>query len=245
MNWDIDTFAKQSTNSLEVVGTEVAVFRSAKQAQLAIRKASEAGADLRGLRVIGSDLQSVLFIEGKVTTFKHLLSGMMSGLWISLFFAFGYTLLSTQVNTLVISLILAAGLFGGLTRGAIGIVTGRAAHQFITQKGLVAARYAITAERNIDYFKQVFTSVPGNLLRPETISQGSSFATNQMGAPTVQGREPSPADSENEVAKETSVKPTPVHLAPPQYGVRLPASEELPQAESGQTNPPSPTDEAH
>ncbi|MDO5060224.1 MAG: hypothetical protein Q4D73_01180 [Actinomycetaceae bacterium] len=221
MNWDIDSFAKQGTDNLEVTGTEVAVFRSAQYAQAAIRSASAAGADLRGLKVVGSDLRSVLYIEGRVTTFKHLLSGLMSGLWISLLVAFGYAVLWTQVSVLVLGLILAAGIFGGLTFASLGLVTGSAAHRFMTQKGLVASRYAIVADRDAQKFIQFFASTPGNLLRPETALQ--QLAVTQ---PVVDS-EGAGADSISETKPVAEAKPqSAVELAPPQYGVRLPAPEQ-------------------
>lgn len=223
MNWDIDSFAKQGTDNLEVTGTEVAVFRSAQYAQAAIRNASATGADLRGLKVVGSDLRSVLYIEGRVTTFKHLLSGLMSGLWIALLFSFGYAVLWTQVSVLVLILILAAGIFGGLSFAAFGLVTGSAAHRFMTQKGLVASRYAIVADRDAQKFIQFFASTPGNLLRPETALQQLAVT------PHTSDSEGAGFDSSLETKPAAEAKPqSAVQLAPPQYGVRLPVSEQTP-----------------
>lgn len=220
MKWDVDAFNEKTRNLLEVKGAEVAVFRTAAHTQAAIKFASEQGVEVAGLRVIGTDLQSVMFIESKVSAVKHLLSGAMSGLWIGALLAFGYSVLSAQVNLLILFLIGLAGLTGGLTLNTVGLITGSAKHQFITQKGLVAARYAIMAENHIPQYIQFFAAVPGNLLVPEV-------GLGQAGA----GAQPNSAPLVSAVPQDTVIPEGGVSAAEsaadwaaeePKYGVRLP-----------------------
>ncbi|EEH63743.1 hypothetical protein HMPREF0044_0762 [Gleimia coleocanis DSM 15436] len=227
MNWDVDAFNDKSKSLLEITGSEVAVFRTPQQTQAAIKFASERGVDVSGLRVVGTDLSSVTYIESRVTAAKHLLSGVMTGMWFAVIFTFGYSVMWSELNPLILGLIILASVLGGVTFNSITLATGSARNRFITQKGLVAARYAILAETHIPQYTQFFASVPGNLLRPETVVAPDqpevTSQPNMTDLPLTSGSVP------------CSQKPSEYGSRPdeqPRYGVRLPVSEEQDSADS-------------
>lgn len=232
MNWNVDADEVGIDLSLRAEGTKIAVFRSSAQVAEALRKASDAGLDLTGVRIVGDNLRTVTEILGRVTVSRHLLRSALGGVWYSVLFSLLAFIFYPQVQTVALVLIGFAGILAGLTLGMWTWFFGNGAKQFRSQKGLVPSSFTLVADGNISQLAGFFASAPGNLLRPEqvlSVPEGglSAPAANVAVQPELP-IQPVPAVAVERVAPEA--------LEPPQYGVRL---SQVPEVAAGDSVAPN------
>lgn len=217
MKWNVDADEVGIDLQLRADGVRLAVFRSRQEVGQALRQAAEAGVDLAGVRVVGSDLRVVTEILGSVTLSRHVARASFGGLWYAVLLSLLLFLFYPQVNVAALVLLGAGGLLAGLTVGSVTWFFGNGSKQFRTHRGLVPSAYTLVADENIPQLSGFFTSIPGNLLRPEQVSSVSEDAANSLEEVESSTQSTPVASSEGEEAEI---------LEPPQYGVRLPHSAE-------------------
>ncbi|EPD30909.1 general stress protein [Gleimia europaea] len=181
-------------------GTEVASYRTYAEAQAAVDHLSDQAFDVRGLAIVGTDLQLVERITGRLTWGKVLWDGFLSGIWLGLFIGLFSALWSPNASVAIVLVGMAMGAVFGMTLASVPYAFTRGKRDFTSATQVVASRYAILAKEGAVDFRQVLRSTPGNLTR-----------------------DPQPTHAVEDLSKPSAFGSRPGEQ--PKYGVRLSPSE--------------------
>lgn len=129
-------------------GFAVAAYPTYLQAQNAVEYLSKSDFSIQDVTIVGSDLQMVERVTGRITLGKMIGGGAASGAWMGLFVGMLMSFFS-RVNGGVLLLILVAIAFGALMGAALGwlgfsLAKGR--RDFTTASQVVARRYDVLCE---------------------------------------------------------------------------------------------------
>lgn len=227
-------------------GTEVASYRTYAEAQAAVDHLSDQAFDVRGLAIVGTDLQLVERITGRLTWGKVLWDGFLSGIWLGLFIGLFSALWSPNASLAIVIVGMAMGAVFGMSLASVPYALSRGKRDFTSATQVVAARYAILAKEGAGEFRQVLRGTPGNLTRDpqptrpvEDLSKPSAFGSRPGEQPKY-GVRLSPSEREAHQARMQSgvggpESATPAPVAPESAGVAdaaEPAYGEVPESES-------------
>ncbi len=146
-------------NPISAAWNTVARFEDYASAQRAVDRLSDEGFPVEKLDLIGSEVQLIERVTGRLTTARSAAAGALSGLWIGLLIGL-FLGLFTDGNTWLGVIAAAAGL------GALwGAILGSAAHaakrgqrDFRSVRGLTAGRFDLIArEGTVDKARLILT----------------------------------------------------------------------------------------
>ena len=139
-------YGRLTVNPISVAWNTVARFDDYQSAQRAVDRLSDDGFPVEKLDIVGSDLQLVERVTGRLTKARAAAAGAVSGLWAGLLIGILFGLFTTGHAWLVM---VAAGIGLGVLWGAI---FGFAAHlatrgerDFSSLRGLSAGHYDLVA----------------------------------------------------------------------------------------------------
>jgi hypothetical protein len=127
--------------------TELANFPTYAGAQELVDRLSDAGFDVKRLRIVGNELRSVEQVTGRLTVGRAALLGAGSGAWFGLFIGLLFGLFSPGV--LWLSVLLAGLLIGagwGAIFGAVAQWATRGRRDFSSVKGVEASSYTVMVD---------------------------------------------------------------------------------------------------
>lgn len=156
----------------------VAHFGSYEEAQAAVDRLSDAGFPVQELDIVGSDLQLIERVTGRLTTGRAAAAGAASGAWMGLFVGLLLSLF-TSAHTAWFGLVLAAVVVGAIWGALLGFAAHaatRGRRDFASVRSIVAMRYDLiarggTAERARTMLQQ--TQHGGDLPGQQWPSQGA------------------------------------------------------------------------
>jgi hypothetical protein len=133
--------------STPVEYTELAQFPSYVSAQELVDRLSDAGFEVRRLRIVGNDVQTVEQVTGRLTIGKAALLGAASGAWFGLLIGllFGLFLPGVIWIAVLLSGLLIGAVWGAIF-GAIAHWTTRGRRDFSSVKALEASNYTVMVE---------------------------------------------------------------------------------------------------
>lgn len=164
-------------------GTEVASYRTYAEAQAAVDHLSDESYDVRELTIVGTDLQLVERITGRLTWGKVLWNGFLSGLWLGLFVAILFALWTPNGLWAIMLVGLGMGGIFGVILAAVPYAFRGGERDFTSATQVVASRYAVLARQGAEQFREVLRNTPGNLTslaqRPVAyLSKSTPFGSN-------------------------------------------------------------------
>jgi hypothetical protein len=127
--------------------TELAKFDDYASAQALVDKLSDAGFEVKRLRIVGNDLHSVEQVTGRLTVGRAALLGAGSGAWFGVFIGLFFGLFSPGaiwISVLIAGLLIGAG--WGAIFGAIAQWATRGRRDFSSVKVFEAASYTVMVE---------------------------------------------------------------------------------------------------
>ena len=127
--------------------TELAKFDDYASARALVDKLSDAGFEVRRLRIVGNDLHSVEQVTGRLTVGRAAMLGAVSGAWFGVLIGLFFGLFSPGV--VWISVLLAGLLIGagwGAIFGAVAHWTTRGRRDFTSVKVFEASSYTVMVE---------------------------------------------------------------------------------------------------
>ena len=127
--------------------TELAQFQDYGSAQALVDKLSDAGFEVRRLRIVGNDLRSVEQVTGRLTVGRAALLGAGSGAWFGVLIGLIFGLFSP--GAVWISVLLAGVLIGagwGAIFGAVAHWATRGRRDFTSVKVFEASSYTVMVE---------------------------------------------------------------------------------------------------
>lgn len=129
-------------------GFAVAAYPTYLQAQRAVEHLTKNDFSVQDVTIVGSDLQMVERVTGKLTTGKMIGAGAASGAWMGLFVGMLMSFFS-QIQGGVLLLILVSILVGavfGSAMGWLGYSMARGRRDFTSSSQVVARRYELLCE---------------------------------------------------------------------------------------------------
>ena len=128
-------------------GFAVAAYPTYAQAAAAVEYLGQHDFSLQDVTIVGSDLQLVERVTGKLTAGKLAAAGAASGAWMGLFFGLVMTLFSEAPSVLgVIIFTVAAGALFGAIMGLVGYRMTKGRRDFTSASQVVARRYDVLCE---------------------------------------------------------------------------------------------------
>ncbi|MFC0678789.1 general stress protein [Lysobacter korlensis] len=127
--------------------TELAKFEDYGSAQALVDKLSDAGFEVRRLRIVGNDLHSVEQVTGRLTVGKAALLGAGSGAWFGVLIGLFFGLFSpgaSWISVLLAGLLIGAG--WGAIFGAVAHSMTRGRRDFTSVKVFEAASYTVMVD---------------------------------------------------------------------------------------------------
>lgn len=212
-------------------GVEVASYRTYVEAQAAVDHLSDEQFDVRGLCIVGTDLQLVERITGRLTWGKVLWNGMLSGLWLGLFVAILFALWTPNELLPIMLVGLGMGAVFGMTLSAVPYALRRGARDFTSATQVVAARYAVLAQDGVEEFRRALQNTPGNLTRVERPKP-----VEDLSKPTAFGSRP---DEKPKYGVRLSQQ-SPQGSAVDQAGRPVPGQQGMPQGDPTAQGRPAP-----
>lgn len=128
-------------------GFAVAAYPTYAQATAAVEYLGQHDFALADMTIVGSDLQLVERVTGKLTAGKLAAAGAASGAWMGLFFGLVMTLFS-EANSLMmlIAFTVAVGAVFGAIMGLVGYRMTKGRRDFTSASQVVARRYDVLCE---------------------------------------------------------------------------------------------------
>jgi hypothetical protein len=136
-----------TTEGTAVQYTELARFEEYGKAQALVDKLSDAGFEVKRLRIVGNDLRSVEQVTGRLTVGRAALLGAGSGAWFGVLIGLIFGLFSpgaTWITVLLAGLLIGAG--WGAIFGAVAHWATRGRRDFTSVKVFEAASYTVMVE---------------------------------------------------------------------------------------------------
>lgn len=127
--------------------TELAQFPDYIAAQELVDRLSDAGFEVRRLRIVGNDLHSVEQVTGRLTVGKAALLGAGTGAWFGLLLGLFFGLFSpgaVWLNVILAGLLIGAG--WGMVFGAMAHWMTRGRRDFSSVKTFEASSYTVMVE---------------------------------------------------------------------------------------------------
>jgi hypothetical protein len=127
--------------------TELAMFQDYGSAQALVDRLSDAGFEVRRLRIVGNDLRSVEQVTGRLTVGRAALLGAGSGAWFGLLIGLIFGLFSPGgiwLSVMLAGLLIGAG--WGAIFGAVAHWATRGRRDFTSVKVFEAASYTVMVE---------------------------------------------------------------------------------------------------
>ena len=127
--------------------TELAQFDDYGSAQALVDRLSDAGFEVKRLRIVGNDLHSVEQVTGRLTVGKAALLGAGSGAWFGVLIGLFFGLFSpgaVWISVLLAGLLIGAG--WGAIFGAIAHWASRGRRDFTSVKVFEAKSYTVMVE---------------------------------------------------------------------------------------------------
>lgn len=127
--------------------TELARFSDYTAAQELVDRLSDAGFEVKRLRIVGNDLRSVEQVTGRLTIGKSALLGAGSGAWFGLLLGLFFAIFSpgaVWLNVILAGLLIGAG--WGMIFGAVAHWTSRGRRDFVSVKTFEASSYTVMVE---------------------------------------------------------------------------------------------------
>ena len=126
---------------------ELAKFQDYASAQALVDKLSDAGFEVRRVRIVGNDLHSVEQVTGRLTVGRAALLGAGSGAWFGVLIGLLFGLFSpgaVWISVLLAGLLIGAG--WGAIFGAVAHWATRGRRDFTSVKVFEAASYTVMVE---------------------------------------------------------------------------------------------------
>lgn len=136
-----------SIPSAAVDYSELAEFSEYTAAQELVDRLSDAGFDVKRLRIVGNGVRTVEQVTGRMTIAKAAGMGALSGAWFGLFIGLFFGLFSvgaTWITVILGGLLIGAG--WGAIFGAIAHWATRGRRDFSSVKALEATSYTVMVE---------------------------------------------------------------------------------------------------
>jgi hypothetical protein len=127
--------------------TELAKFQDYGSAQALVDRLSDAGFEVKRLRIVGNDLHSVEQVTGRLTVGRAALLGAGSGAWFGLLIGLFFGLFAQGIqwiNVLLAGLLIGAG--WGAIFGAAAHWATRGRRDFTSVKAFEASSYTVMVE---------------------------------------------------------------------------------------------------
>ena len=127
--------------------TELAKFDDYGSAQALVDKLSDAGFEVKRLRIVGNDLHSVEQVTGRLTVGRAALLGAGSGAWFGVLIGLFFGLFSpgaVWISVLLAGLLIGAG--WGAIFGAVAQAATRGRRDFSSVKVFEAASYTVMVD---------------------------------------------------------------------------------------------------
>ncbi len=125
-------------------GFAVAAYPTYAQAQAAVEHLAKNEFPVENVTIVGSDLQLVERVTGRLTRGKVLAAGAASGAWLGLFVGLLMSLFAVQRGTLLLILVgVAIGALFGMAMGLLGYSVTRGRRDYTSQSQVVAQRYDV------------------------------------------------------------------------------------------------------
>ncbi|WP_409483626.1 general stress protein [Arsenicicoccus dermatophilus] len=128
--------------------SSVGVFERYAEAQRAVDHLADHEFPVEQCMIVGTDLRQVERVTGRLTQTKVALGGMASGLWMGLFVGILFMMLDGQGPRAIVTPLLVGALFG-LVWALIGYSLTRGRRDFTSVTQVVATRYEVLVERQL------------------------------------------------------------------------------------------------
>lgn len=112
------------------------------EAQKIVDRLSDAGFDVGGVQIVGSDLKSIEQVTGRLTTGRAALLGAAGGAWWGLFVGLLLGIFATDLLGPVLTGLIVGAVFGALS-GAAGHAALRGQRDFASVQAVTASRYEV------------------------------------------------------------------------------------------------------
>lgn len=132
-------------------GFAVAAYPTYLQAQAAVEHLAKGGDfPVEDVTIVGSDLQLVERVTGRLTTGKVAAAGAASGAWFGLFVGLLMGLFSSVQNNTILLIVVGAGIGAvfGLLMGVLGYSMAKGRRDYTSSSQVVAQRYDLLCKPN-------------------------------------------------------------------------------------------------
>lgn len=130
-------------------GFAVAAYPTYAQAQAAVEHLTKGDFAVEDLTIVGSDLQMVERVTGRLSSGKVAAAGAASGAWLGVFFGMLMGLFSTNIAGGILVLIVVSAAIGaafGALMGYMGYKVAKGRRDFTSASQVVAQRYDVLCQ---------------------------------------------------------------------------------------------------
>ena len=139
-------YGRLTVNPVHAAWNTVARFDDYGSAQRAVDRLSDDGFPVEKLDIVGSDLQLVERVTGRLTKWRAAAAGALSGMWAGLLIGILFGLFTTGHAWLaVVAAAIGFGVLWGAILGFVKHLATRGERDFSSLRGLSAARYDLIA----------------------------------------------------------------------------------------------------
>jgi hypothetical protein len=139
-------YGRLTVNPVQAAWNTVARFDDYGSAQRAVDRLSDDGFPVEKLDIVGSDLQLVERVTGRLTKWRAAAAGAISGIWAGLLIGILFGLFTTGHAWLaVVAAAIGFGVLWGAIFGFVKHLATRGERDFSSLRGLSAARYDLIA----------------------------------------------------------------------------------------------------
>jgi Heat induced stress protein YflT domain len=128
-------------------GYAVAAYPAYAQAQAAVEYLAQQDFTVENVTIVGSDLQLVERVTGRLTRGKVAAAGAASGAWMGLFVGLLMSLFAVQGGTFLLILVgVGIGALFGMAMGLLGYSVARGRRDYTSSSQVVAQRYDVLCD---------------------------------------------------------------------------------------------------
>jgi Heat induced stress protein YflT domain len=139
-------YGRLTVNPISAAWNTVARFDDYSSAQRAVDRLSDDGFPVEQLDIVGSDLQLIERVTGRLTKWRAAAVGALSGLWVGLLIGILLGLFTTGHAWLAMMAVgIGLGLLWGAVFGFVAHLATRGERDFSSLRGLSAAHYDLVA----------------------------------------------------------------------------------------------------
>jgi hypothetical protein len=139
-------YGRLTVNPVHAAWNTVARFDDYGSAQRAVDRLSDDGFPVEQLDIVGSDLQMVERVTGRLTKWRAAAAGAVSGMWAGLLIGILFGLFTTGHAWLaVVAVGIGLGVLWGAVFGFAAHLATRGERDFSSLRGISAARYDLIA----------------------------------------------------------------------------------------------------